>query len=290
MIPGLSSSPGIAMAVRTASKARATMDTMSLQIATGQRVASVKDDGAGWSRANAMRTDATASRALAASIDMIATGVTVARDSSESLTRVLSDARNVALAADHSGLSVATRQALQAEQSAHQASYAFLMNLAQSVVPMTNLYGAPWEPFATQDEADTLGWTSRIDGGQSVSYFGHMNLSLDFADVSSKPAATASVAAARQLETAFTNRTVQLNGLVNWLAADTRRLDSQADRLDSAAAHLTEANLGKASTARSQAETRQQLALATVRQAISTYGSFASGLMGNVLSTQRAIA
>jgi flagellin-like hook-associated protein FlgL len=63
MITGLGiPSSGIASAVRTAGKARATMDTMARQIATGQRVSSVKDDGAAWARANAARGEATTSR------------------------------------------------------------------------------------------------------------------------------------------------------------------------------------------------------------------------------------
>jgi flagellin-like hook-associated protein FlgL len=44
MIGGLTSS--LSLAQRTASKASATMDDMTRQIATGQRVSSVKDNGA----------------------------------------------------------------------------------------------------------------------------------------------------------------------------------------------------------------------------------------------------
>jgi hypothetical protein len=61
------------------------------------------------------------------------------------------------------------------------------------------------------------------------------------------------------------------------------------DRNDRAAASLTDADLGKASAARAQSETRQQLALQTVRQALDAYGAFAGGLLGNVQRTQRGI-
>jgi hypothetical protein len=54
MIGPMSSS--LALAQRTATKARATMDDMTRQIATGQKVASVKDDGAAWTRANALKS------------------------------------------------------------------------------------------------------------------------------------------------------------------------------------------------------------------------------------------
>lgn len=49
------SSSGIASSIRTASQARATMETMGRQIATGQRVSSVKDDGAARARAVQLR-------------------------------------------------------------------------------------------------------------------------------------------------------------------------------------------------------------------------------------------
>ncbi|MCU0882154.1 MAG: hypothetical protein MUF14_05745, partial [Hyphomonadaceae bacterium] len=51
-------SSSLALAQRTATSARSTMDSMSRQIATGQKVSSVKDDGAAWARANSLRNDA----------------------------------------------------------------------------------------------------------------------------------------------------------------------------------------------------------------------------------------
>jgi flagellin-like hook-associated protein FlgL len=71
---------------------------------------------------------------------------------------------------------------------------------------------------------------------------------------------------------------------------ETAQINTSADRLEAAAETLTEADLGKASTALRQAETRQQLALSTVRQALNAYGAYAGGLLGNVQRTQRAIA
>lgn len=64
---------------------------------------------------------------------------------------------------------------------------------------------------------------------------------------------------------------------------------AEINRLGGAIGALTDADLGKASTARAKAETRQQLALKTVQQAISAYSSFADGLLGNVQRTQRGL-
>ena len=67
------------------------------------------------------------------------------------------------------------------------------------------------------------------------------------------------------------------------------RIQRDSDRLDTALGSLGDADLGKASAARATAETRQQLAISSVRQAISAYGSYASGLLGNTQRTQRGI-
>lgn len=64
---------------------------------------------------------------------------------------------------------------------------------------------------------------------------------------------------------------------------------SESTQLDTALGSLTDADMGKASTARSNAETRQQLALSTIQQAISAYGNYAGGLLGNVQQTQRGL-
>jgi flagellin-like hook-associated protein FlgL len=61
------------------------------------------------------------------------------------------------------------------------------------------------------------------------------------------------------------------------------------DTLEQQASALTDADLGRASATRTQAETRQQLALATVRQALDAYGAYAGGLLANVQRTQRGL-
>jgi flagellin-like hook-associated protein FlgL len=75
-----------------------------------------------------------------------------------------------------------------------------------------------------------------------------------------------------------------------------RRIDSlrqnnsiMNDSAQSALGSLTDADLGRVSTARAQADTRQQLALDTIKTAISAYGNFAGGLLGNVQRTQQGV-
>ena len=79
-------------------------------------------------------------------------------------------------------------------------------------------------------------------------------------------------------------------------AADLRQVDTMKSmaeaatmRLEAQIGALTDADFGKASTARANAEARQQLALSTIQRAISAYGNFAGGLLGNVQRTQRGV-
>ncbi|MFM1976510.1 MAG: hypothetical protein RL145_1356, partial [Pseudomonadota bacterium] len=67
MLDGLRSS--IALAQRTATKASETLTSTTRQIATGQRVSSVKDDGAAWTQAVALKADAVTSSTKARMVD-----------------------------------------------------------------------------------------------------------------------------------------------------------------------------------------------------------------------------
>ena len=68
-----------------------------------------------------------------------------------------------------------------------------------------------------------------------------------------------------------------------------KRDDAAYDRLDTAIGSLTDADLGQVSAARAQADTRQQLALDTIKTALTAYGNYAGGLLGNVQRTQRGV-
>jgi hypothetical protein len=81
-----------------------------------------------------------------------------------------------------------------------------------------------------------------------------------------------------------------------WSGGAQRRADSmadhaaaQADRVEAAAASLTDADLGQVAAQRATAQTRQQLALQTVRAALDAYGAYAGGLLGNAQRSQRSI-
>ncbi len=289
MISGLSSS-GIATAIRTAGQARATMDTMTRQIATGQRVASVRDDGATWARANVARGDAAASEALSSSLGQMRVGLAAAVAVGDARKDLLAELRGTALAATDPSLSAATRAELQAQFTALRQAYLGEMTyavVAASTVELRNSTGGAWAPFTATAGAADLTWTQATDGTTTTQTQSVM--AGPSADISTSAAATTTLANIQSVESQMLQRVAALSGIDGRVGADQARLSAASDRLSALAARLTEADLGKAAAARAQAETRQQLALSTVRQAISTYGSFASGLLGNAQRTQRGV-
>jgi flagellin-like hook-associated protein FlgL len=304
MIPGLSSSSGIAMAVRTASKARATMDDMSRQIATGQRVSSVKDDGAAWTRAAALKSDIVRHETVATWVQrgqiVQETSLTVMENFGETIAK----AAELVMQAIHAQQNGRSRSALKAEYDAVIGaldSYAAntvvdgLSFLAAhvhnpSLTPLTLHSGGPpyvWgiKPFENDPAYDDFVIQLETYSGVWPANSFAVNLeTMSAADLTS-------LRGTLDVYATFVRHQSQAIGMVT--TANDRvigRANAAADRLTNAVGALTDADMGKASAARAIAETRQQLALATVRQAISTYGNYASGLMGNVLSTQRAVA
>jgi flagellin len=288
MIGPMSSS--LSLAQRTASKARATMDDMTRQIATGQRVSSVKDDGAAWTRANRLRSDAVASEALSSSLGRVRAGVLVAQTVGDARTELLVEMRGIALAATNTTLSAGTRQDLQNDYT--QLRNAYLGDQTYTAhagsIELNNPGGTAWGPYSGTVGVADLSWINDIDGTASSQIFSAA-LGAPTADISTATAAAATLGSVQAVEAQLLQRVSAFAGLEREIDSDRQNLATDADRLASFAASLTEADLGKASTARAKAETRQQLALGTIQQAISAYGNFAGGLLGNVQRTQRGL-
>lgn len=291
MIGPMSSS--LALAQRTATKARAAMDDMSRQIATGQRVSSVKDDGAAWARANQLRSDAVTqsgkAQLLSNGISMNAPMIEIAEAAVESVDEMIS----MTLQAMGRPASGSTRQTL---ASAWSNTVTTTDTLMQMGIATRSSDGVPWPADVTSGSAtyfqpfsahsDLQGVLIRRSGWNFTAAFAHWQ-----SDILSGSEA----ALAARLATLQTNRANFVSA-----ASDNGRTDSQAqsmqvayeeraEQLEAAASSLTEADLGRASTQLRQSETRQQLALATISRAISAYGNFAGSLLGNVQRTQRGV-
>jgi flagellin-like hook-associated protein FlgL len=294
MIGPMSSS--LSLAQRTASTARATMDTMARQIATGQRVSSVKDDGAAWTRAAAMRADQVTWDVRGMALSRLQAAMEVTSEANE-LTRAAHERlAELVLAARSSTAGSPTRQRIQAEWN--QTTEWTRTLSANPVIDNGTGYVSPlgFQPLTG-------------DSFFGPTYFAaHFNLAawdtwMTLANPVALRGFAVDNASDAQLDQAA--QTIELNLRQSSQRADHWSLSIGADmalaeklqttitsnrnRLDGFVAALTDADLGKASTAHADAETRQQLALSTVRTAISAYGNFAGGLLGNVQRTQRGL-
>ena len=294
MIGGLSSS--LSLAQRTATQARATMDDMSRQIATGQRVSSVKDDGAAWTRAAALTASKVNHEARLFALDRVDAGIAAQRALNGVYMDVLEQFKDLLLSAIPHNPGSAARVRLGASWSALLAS------------------GQAYQPdnpvFANMDGygVDALGRGVRMTGS------GDPLLESERWAIEPQPGIWMAggldifnivTATTTELQKTLEEVRIMLGyrGPGGWatdweleMGADQRTSawmrdysNAALDRIDGAIGSLTDADMGKASTARANAETRQQLALSTIQQAISAYGSYAGGLLGNVQRTQRGV-
>jgi flagellin len=288
MIGAMSSS--LSLAQRTATQARATMDDMSRQIATGQKVSSVKDDGAAWARANLARANASATQTLADSYGQIRVGLATAIAIGETRQDVLSDMRGTALAAADASLSAANRQDLQTRYTQMRTAYLneFTYTAHATAIELRNSGGTSWAPYSATVGFADLTWVSGTDGTTATLAFGSA-IAGPSSDVSTSAAAVTTLGNLQSVESQMLQRVAALAALDQRMERDSSRMSEDSARLAALTGRLVDVDLGKVSAARAQADTRQQLALATVRQAITTYGNFAGGLLGNVQRTQRGV-
>jgi flagellin-like hook-associated protein FlgL len=304
MIGPMSSS--LALAQRTASKARANMDAMSRQIATGQKVSSVKDDGAAWTRANTFKSQKTDWVTREQVLTMVEIDLNATHDAATSQQKVLEDLQQILISARASSIGSSTRAALKAQWD---------LTIQSASLP------AGTTPVFENATYVVNGWDSGIDLSASDSflssggrYMVHPNLaSLNYTNIvngTTVPVALASINLNTATSTDLDNAQASLDTLMGNLPSggtylhlriteSARDLDRVAsmkqqaslftDRLDTAIGSLTDADLSAASTQLRQSEARQQLALDVIKTALTAYGNYAGGLLGNVQRTQRGV-
>jgi flagellin-like hook-associated protein FlgL len=289
MIGSMSSS--LALAQRTASKARATMDTMSRQLATGQRVSSVKDDGAAWARAARIRSDAVGNQALAQSLDFVRQAIDLDATRGDTILEQRDRARQAALRAIDPTISATERTLLDTEQDSFFTPVIPHTAIHQSF-GILNSIGSAWS-FTNAPAQNTLNVVTDTNGGTTgfvgaVAQAGYNSGAA--LDLSSVAAAIAALDNITRVDVPYlTERLQYWGGVSKRLERQSATALASAERLEAAGSSLTEADLGRASTALRQAETRQKMAVQTMRTAISAYGNFAGGLLGNVQRTQRGL-
>lgn len=292
MIGPMSSS--LALAQRTATQARTTMDTMARQIATGQKVSSVKDDGAAWTRANSIRSSAVVDREAVAAVSRLDASNSVALPAIESFLEGLRRVDSILLRV-RNGPNAATRAVLNAELLAEKENLSTISDLTKLDPAKTtrlinysgtgNLVIRSGELLLGYDET---GFSNTIEPSYMRAFSPAQFELYDLNTIT-----TSQVNASRTELANVIATVVSLASQAGRFLAGHEHLSRTASRQEdqklSLAASLTDVDLGAASTALRQSETRNQLALDTISRAISAYSSYAGGLLSNVQSTQRSV-
>jgi flagellin len=300
MISGLNAS--MALATRTASQARTAMDRAAREIATGQKVSSVKDDGAAWTRAAGLKSQQVDWQNTKRNADWNVASVGFQLSGSETLEAPMRDVRAALLRLTEPGLSATTRNALlqEASQAWNLTGNAWTQNTNGLLGDATGVQDAQLR-LADGTVLVSRGWLGHPGQFGTQSTIGSIQLNQNGAgevrrDVLTELLVIPDTAAAASALAFIDSVMPSWRNEVAGQAASVRTAERfgaiaerSIDRLDVQRGALTDADFGKSSTALRQSETRQQLALDTVRTAITAYGNMATGLLGNVQRTQRGI-
>ena len=262
---------------------------MSQQISTGKRVSSVKDDGAAYTRAAFMRSEANAKSVLAANSGRIAAAINGSMAAAEARLDSTITARTRAVAGTDAGLSASARAILQQEHNdlGHGGQWTYIAGEA------IGQRGDSGDIFSVlHSQAFNALTVVENTNGTGTTYVGELEDAFNNGVAFDLSTAASSQAAVAMYEPRLN---FQRGRIAYWSAVESAldraavRQDRDAQRLEAASDRLTDADMGKLSTARAQAETRQQLALDTIKSALSGYGNYAGGLLGNVQRTQRGV-
>jgi len=112
MANSVNTNPGALIALQNLNATNAQLATTQSRINTGKKVASVKDNGAIWAIAQGQRADISALGAVKSSLDRGQSAVDVSLAAGESVSDLLLQLKEKALAATDKSLSTASRSAL----------------------------------------------------------------------------------------------------------------------------------------------------------------------------------
>jgi flagellin-like hook-associated protein FlgL len=297
MIAGLSSS--LALAQRTAAQARVTMDAMSRQIATGQKVASVKDDGAAWARAAGMRSEAVQWDVRTTTLGRIETGLETTRLWIGQTLEAFDRLNELVLSARATVAGGASRAAIAAE-------WAQVVEWTRSFDGMNDNPAFTVTGFVagtpggyTFNGADSFYgpeiYNAYPHGGGFDSWMdfvgGVVAVTMRNADILNATSAQLDDVRTKieQMRTSGAMWMRNVGADLNGVERLKQRAAQGADQVAAQIGSLTDADLGRASTARADADARSRLALQVVREALDAYGAFAGGLLANAQRSQRSV-
>ena len=264
---------GAMVALQNLNKTNGELSTVQSRINTGLKVASAKDNGAIWAIAQNQRSEAGALNAVKESLQRSISTVDVALSAGESVSDLLLQMKEKALAAADTTLDSASRTALNDDFKA-------LRDQITKVVDNAEFNGAN---MITGSTPTTVAALASADGQNKITVAAQ-NLSLGGGNVSvtaTSSIATQSTAAAMiaTINTSIANVSSALSKLGTGSKALASHFDfvgKLQDTLEAGVGNLVDADLAKESARLQSLQTKQQLGI----QALSIANSSSSTLLG----------
>lgn len=263
---------GAMIALQNLSVTNAELATVQNRINTGRKVGSAKDNGAIWAIAQAQRAEVASLNAVKDSLQRGQSAVDVALSAGESISDLLVQLKEKALAAKDASLDTASRAALNADFKAIRDQIQTVVNNAE--FNGTNMLKSGATAFKALANADG---TATIDVAAEI-----MKLSGTIVTLSASEeidTATKAGAALTKLESSIANVSAALARLGTGsksLQTHLNFVSKLQDTLESGIGNLVDADLARESARLQALQTKQQLGV----QALSIANSSTSILLG----------
>ncbi|WP_298330268.1 flagellin [Asticcacaulis sp.] len=256
---------GAMIALQNLNKTNADLQTTQTRINTGQKVASAKDNGAVFAIAQGQRAQVTSLNAVQESLSRNASVVDVAISAGESVSDMLSQLKEKALAASDSSLSTASRTALNEDFKAIRDQIGKTVNNATfNGINIIKQGGSALSALAN-DSGGTL-----TVAAQNLSLTG---LGINATTIGTKATASAAVATLATKIDDVSAKLAKLGTSSKSLANHAGFISKLSDSIENGIGNLVDADLAKESAKLQALQTKQQLgvqALSIANQSTST--------------------
>ncbi|MFZ4607439.1 MAG: flagellin [Caulobacter sp.] len=263
---------GALVALQNLNATNAQLDTVQSRINTGKKVASAKDNGAVWAIAQSQRSTSNALNAVKDSLQRGQSTIDVAIAAGESVSDLLGQMKEKALAASDATLDTASRTALNEDFKA-------LRDQITKAVSNADFNGSNM----IKASGTTIAALANADGSSKITV-ATQSLALGGANVTVAATGTiGTVTTATAMIATVTTSITNVGAALAKLGTGSKALDSHLtfvsklqDALDAGVGNLVDADLAKESAKLQALQTKQQLGV----QALSIANQSSSSLLG----------
>ena len=269
MANSVNTNVGALVALQNLNATNSELATTQNRINTGLRIANAKDNGAIWAIAQNQRSTSGALNAVRESLQRGQSAVEVAISAGESISDLLLQMKEKALAAADAGLNTVSRNALNNEYVSLRTQIAkAVLNADFNGANLIKAAGTAVQALANANA------TSRITvAAQALTLTA---LGLTTSSISTQALASAAIGLVNTAVTSVSSRLSKLGTGAKSLATHLRFIDRLQDTIDAGIGNLVDADLAKESAKLQALQTKQQLGV----QALSIANQSSSILLG----------